>query len=105
MAEKPCCQASALRKVKQISIDGTKSVHDCIRGIGVYDKATESIKNIATYELIQKVFISFTANKSNISTFGEMVDSLYKLGVRNFLISPYVTLNESDELFFEQVYT
>ncbi len=82
-----------------ISIDGTKSVHDCIRGVGAYGKSIEAIKNIAAYKLIQKIFISFTANKSNISTFGEMVDALYKYGIRNFLISPYITLNEPDELF------
>lgn len=93
----------ALEKIQpdyvDISIDGTKKVHDHIRGIGAYDKTIEVIRNIAAHELIQKVFISFTVNKTNISSFGEMVDTLYKLGVRNFLVSPYITLDESDELF------
>ena len=41
MAEKPCCQASALRKVKQISIDGTKV------GISQFDNIFEVISKMS----------------------------------------------------------
>ncbi|MCJ7516221.1 MAG: radical SAM protein [Dehalococcoidia bacterium] len=81
-----------------ISLDGTKKTHDYIRGSGVYDRVMKNLQVMSQYEIIEKVFISFTANKLNISTISELVDILYNLGVKNILISPYVTLHKRDGL-------
>lgn len=73
-----------------ISIDGDKETHDKIRGQGTFDITTTNIKNLSL-ELKNRLFISFTANKWNLHVIPEMVDYLYNLGVRNFLVSPYVS--------------
>lgn len=82
-----------------ISVDGTKAVHDYIRGFGNYDKIISCLINFSKSEVIDKVFISFTANRLNTSTIGDLVDVLYNLGMKKILISPYVTLNRRDELY------
>lgn len=82
-----------------ISLDGTKSVNDYVRGQGNFDKTVSTLVVISKCELVGKVFISFTANKLNLSTMSSMVDMLYDLGFRRILISPYVTLDETDGLY------
>jgi sulfatase maturation enzyme AslB (radical SAM superfamily) len=81
-----------------ISLDGTKSVHDYIRGQGAFDKTVGAIKRICKHELIEHVFISFTANRLNLTTVGDIVPMLNNLGIRRFLISPYASLNQTDDL-------
>ncbi len=73
-----------------ISFDGTKPLHDHLRGQGMYDRV---FSNVAKFpdELKQRVFISFTANRVNNGSLSALVDELYSIGIRNFLISPYVS--------------
>ncbi|MDL1968508.1 MAG: radical SAM protein [Deltaproteobacteria bacterium] len=82
-----------------ISLDGTKDTHDYIRGSGNYDRTMKNLKLMSEYEVIEKVFISFTANKFNIATIGRLVDSLYNMGVKKMLISPYITRDKFDSLY------
>ena len=82
-----------------ISLDGTKDAHDYIRGTGNYDKTMKNLKLTSEYEVIEKVFISFTANKFNIATIEELADSLYNMGVKKMLISPYITRDKLDSLY------
>ena len=81
-----------------ISIDSSKNIHDYIRGAGSYDKTISNLRVMSSYKLIKNVFVIFTANKLNISTIGKLIDILYNIGVKNFLISPYITLKRNDEL-------
>lgn len=82
-----------------ISLDGTKDAHDYIRGSGNYDRTMKNLKLMSEYEVIEKVFISFTANKFNIATISELADSLYNMGVKKMLISPYITRDRLDSLY------
>ena len=82
-----------------VSLDGTKDVNDYIRGSGSYERTMNSLKVMARYKTIEKVFISFTTNRLNISTIGGLVDALYNSGVKKILISPYVTRDKTDGFY------
>lgn len=82
-----------------ISIDGTRDAHDYIRGDGNYDRTMKNLKLMSEYAVIEKVFISFTANKFNIATIGGVIDSLYNMGVKKMLVSPYITRDKLDSLY------
>ena len=82
-----------------ISLDGTRDVHDYIRGLGSYDSTIRNLDTMSQYSMIRNVFISFTANRINLPVFNSLIENLYNLGIRNILVSPYVTLDKSDELY------
>lgn len=82
-----------------ISLDGTKDAHDYIRGAGNYDRTMKNLKLMSEYEIIEKAFISFTINKFNIATIGGLTDSLYNMGVKKMLISPYIARDKLDSLY------
>ncbi|MCK5122648.1 MAG: radical SAM protein [Candidatus Pacebacteria bacterium] len=73
-----------------ISLDGTKEINDTIRGHGSYAKVINNIK-LFPRDLLNNVFISFTANQLNLRAIPELIDEIYKIGVKNILISPYVS--------------
>ena len=73
-----------------VSFDGNETVHDYIRRKGSYSKTRTNLDNFQP-ELKNRVFISFTANALNLGTFAALVDDLYQIGIRQFLISPYVS--------------
>lgn len=73
-----------------ISLDGVGPSHDAIRGAGTYRQTTTNIAALPP-ALRKKVFISFTANLWNIETIPALVREADRLGVKNLLISPYVT--------------
>jgi len=75
-----------------ISLDGTKEKHDFIRGNGIYEKVLENIKEINEInpELSKRVFISSVLMKHNRESFKKMIQEVSSLGVKHFLISPYV---------------
>lgn len=77
-----------------ISIDGTREIHDYIRGSGNYDKSVSAIGRIierAPY-FSDRLFISFTlmGRNNDISLIRKMIEELQERGVRRFMISPYV---------------
>ena len=73
-----------------VSVDGQKS-HDFIRGPGQYELV---LKNLAALPdpLKEKVFISFNLNRITKDGLMPMVNELRDIGIRNFLISPYITV-------------
>lgn len=82
-----------------ISIDGTERVHDFIRGEGNYQKTyknLQKIKRIAP-SLLEKIFISYTLMQPNKNNIKQTVREMSKLGINNFLISPYVKTIHDDE--------
>lgn len=83
-----------------ISIDGSKSIHDTIRGDENFDLTMESITRMPV-ELREKLFISFTCNQINKHSFPDVVDLAYQVGIRQFVFSPYATVGnvEQDTLF------
>jgi len=73
-----------------ISLDGTEEIHDTIRGHGSHTKVMANIK-LFPQDLLNNVFISFTANRLNLHTIPKLIDDVYKIGVKNILITPYVS--------------
>ena len=82
-----------------ISLDGTRKTNDQIRGTGSYDRTINNLKILSEYKILEKVFISFTVNRFNIPTIDELVDTLYDLGFKKLLFSPYVTRDKTDKLY------
>lgn len=80
-----------------ISLDGDQKAHDQIRGIGAYEKLMENLKRMSKYDIIEKVFISFTASALNIVTFPELIQIVYDLGIKKILVSPYVGREDRSE--------
>ena len=73
-----------------ISLDGVGETHDAIRGKGSYRRTTRNIAALPP-ELRDKVCISFTANEWNADSLPALVREAARLGVRNLLVSPYVS--------------
>jgi len=82
-----------------ISLDGTKGAHDYIRGEGNYYRIMNNLKILSQYKSISKVFIIFTIMKTNLFSIADAIDTIYHIGIRNVLFSPYVTLDKTDELY------
>ena len=73
-----------------ISLDGVNETHDAIRGKGAYRQTTRNISALP-HELREKVFISFTANEQNADSLPALIREVARLGIRNMLVSPYVS--------------
>lgn len=82
-----------------ISIDGTEQSHEFIRGRGTYQKLISNLNLLSEANLSEIVYLSFTLNRINKDSLTSLVNSMDNLGFKNLLISPYVTLNQKDDLF------
>ncbi|WP_310452756.1 radical SAM protein [Sulfuritalea sp.] len=81
-----------------VSIDGDERVHDAIRGVGTFRKTLDNLSALPE-DVRQRVFISFTLNRQNAQSLERLIPQLYGLGIRHFLISPYVNLQQEGELY------
>jgi len=81
-----------------ISIDGSKAIHDKIRGKGTFAKTIQNILRITKEDMQKKLFISYTLNKINQHSFASLMHELYQLGIKNYLVSPYLTNRINDKL-------
>lgn len=54
----------------QVSIEGTKSTHDSIRGAGNFDRTVKAVKHLVHEHI--RTFISFTAHRENFREFSEV---------------------------------
>lgn len=66
--------------VVQVSLDGTKEIHDSVRGDGAFDKALNGIDRLTEQDI--PVIVSFTAQRSNIKSFRELAKICEKHSVR-----------------------
>ncbi|MDP1695129.1 MAG: radical SAM protein, partial [Candidatus Woesearchaeota archaeon] len=77
-----------------ISIDGTREIHDSVRGFGNYDKSLSAIEKILCQgsSFSDRLFISFTLMGANndVSLIKKMIGELQERGVKRFMVSPYV---------------
>lgn len=106
--------ARRLKKLKpafvQVSIEGTESTHDRIRGRGNYCRTAEGVKNLVKAGL--NTFVSFTAHRDNIHEFGDVVrlgrrlkvsriwsDRLIPVGRGEALRSQLLTPDETRDFF------
>jgi len=81
-----------------VSLDGDEQAHDAIRGAGTFARTMGNLRRVGRTDLIRKVFASFTMNRLNVDTVGALVEAAYPLGIRNLLVSPYVTVRDEDVL-------
>ncbi len=72
----------------QVSLDGTKAMHDHIRGEGAFAKAVEAIRRSLDHGLT--THICFTAMRMNAHLLPEMIDLARNLGVDGFNLSQFV---------------
>lgn len=82
-----------------VSLDGNRESHDKIRGKGTFEKLIPNLKKLAETALSDRTFISFTVNKINKADIAEVVKIISKMGIKNLLLSPYVTLDKEDALY------
>jgi radical SAM protein with 4Fe4S-binding SPASM domain len=80
-------KASGLDRL-QISLDGTRSAHERIRGPGSFDKAITAIQR--SVEAGLRTHICFTAMRTNAHLFPEMIELAATLGVDGFNLSQFV---------------
>lgn len=95
--------AAALPDYIDVSIDGDELIHDSIRGPGTYATTMANLAKLVRHGLGDRIFISFTLNSENVETVPALVDTLYNMGIRRLLISPYVSLDPKDPLLLTEV--
>lgn len=78
----------------QLSLDGTKSVHDQIRGKGSYDNTIEAAKLMKKEGL--KVSISYTLSKMNADCVFDLIEELEAICVDEFTVSRFVPTGEGE---------
>jgi radical SAM protein with 4Fe4S-binding SPASM domain len=98
----------------QISIEGSRAVHDKIRGEGNFDKCMEALAILKKHQI--QTMVSFTSSKINADSFAEVVSICKKKDVNVLWTDRYLPLGRGkgmqDELlqpveveaFFEQLY-
>jgi radical SAM protein with 4Fe4S-binding SPASM domain len=69
----------------QVSLDGTREVHDAIRGNGVFNEAVDNIKKLVNDGF--KVTVSSTVHSENMQSMFELADIISKLNIHHWNIS------------------
>lgn len=77
----------------QVSIDGSKSTHDKIRGDGNFDKTISAIKLLNKAKL--RTVVSFTASKKNYNEFSEVVKISRKIKVHRVWSDRFLPIGNS----------
>lgn len=87
----------------QISLDGTKTTHDTLRGKGCYDKTISNIKYLGCRK--EHLFISTTVSNKNINDVLQMPEVLETLRFNYWKVSQEQTYNPNiDELLDSDVW-
>jgi len=77
----------------QVSLDGTREVHDAIRGNGVFDLAVSNIKRLVREGY--KVTVSSTLHSENIKSMFSLADIISGLKIQCWHISPEQTFEKT----------
>lgn len=77
----------------QISIDGTETVHDSIRGLGTFNKAIKTIMRLQ--ENKKRTIISTTVSNKNKDTILQLSDYLMEIGVKEWSIQKEMPFGEA----------
>ena len=83
-----------------LSIDGTKEIHDSIRGTGVFDKVIENIKLLKHHD----VTVMSVITESLVNNLEEYLLFLNGLNIKNLYLQDMIGL-KSDEIFDYQNWT
>lgn len=79
-----------------ISVEGTEKSHDYIRGNGNFQRTLEGIKSLFKFGFPKdKIFLSITlTSKTDLN---EMIEYFDKLGISNYVISPYMQFSHNSK--------
>lgn len=80
-------KAAGLNRL-QVSIDGTKAVHDVVRGAGSFEKAVEAVRRSVRRGI--RTHVSFTAMRMNAHLLPDMIELCVELGASGFNLSQFV---------------
>ena len=80
----------------QISLDGSKKVHEEIRGKGTFEKTLNSIKHLKRYGIYTS--ISFTAHRKNFKEFSKVVSAGKKVKVSRVWTDRFIPIGGAKEL-------
>ena len=78
-----------------VSLDGAIKEHDYIRGKGNYARTLNNLRKLP-YDLKQNIFISYTLMNHNKYSFENMIKEIKDIGIKKFLVSPYVSTPSSN---------
>ncbi len=78
-----------------LSLDGTREVHDSIRGKGVYDTVMENLKKNTSREPIVHITIT-RQNEHNINEFVDEMSTKRIGGIGFSFYTPHMNMDESD---------
>ena len=81
-----------------VSLDGDKLVHDSIRGKGTFVRTIANLSALVNLGLGDRIFISFTMNSENVHAIASLAQTIYDIGVKQLLISPYASLDTNDTM-------
>lgn len=77
-----------------VSIDGTKEIHEDIRGKGTYEKSRQNILSSNS-----KIFLATVLNSKNYFCIEEMIKEWSNTNVRGINFDFYTPVKQDDELF------
>jgi len=80
----------------QISIEGSKSDHDKIRGAGNFEKCIHAIEILKKHHI--QTMVSFTASKLNVDSFDEVAKFCRKKGVDVLWSDRYLPMGKGKEM-------
>lgn len=82
-------------KFIQLSLDGTKEVHDNIRGTGNYEKVKKAIKLLNKHKI--ESMISFTCSTDNYKSLKTVIRECEKMHVKRFWMDRLVPIGRNKE--------
>ena len=82
------------KSVVQISLDGTKEIHDLIRGDGNFEKSINSIRQLTSHNILTT--ISTTVNKQNKHSILELGNILSKFKINKWQIEMEQVFSEKE---------
>ena len=85
----------------QLSLDGSESIHDSIRGKGSFREVIRAIKAYQAFKI--PVMLSFTANAQNYHSFSEVVRIARKYKVHKLWTDRYLPTGRNDDLALSSV--
>jgi radical SAM protein with 4Fe4S-binding SPASM domain len=80
----------------QVSIDGSKDVHDSIRGEGNLDLVLEGVKNLRVHDI--SVMVSFTAHLANMNEIPKVAQICRENDVQSFWTDRFIPHGEGAKL-------
>lgn len=91
------------RKIRlQLSIDGTRDIHDFIRGSGAYDKLMHNLKIVDNYYTMDRAVVKAVLTKLLLGHVSEYVEEMAKLKFSNISFGFLSHSGRAKDLFYSK---